>query len=64
MKLLGFPLDPLGFILFSTAKWAHHEDGCDREPEHEPREVGLTLLVSCLLAVNILLTDIFKRILL
>jgi hypothetical protein len=34
MKLLGFPLDPLGLFLFSPAKWAHHEDGCDRELAH------------------------------
>jgi hypothetical protein len=34
MKLLDFPLDLLGLFLFSTAKWAHHEDGCDRELAH------------------------------
>jgi len=26
MKLRDFPLDPLRLFLFSTAKWAHHEN--------------------------------------
>jgi hypothetical protein len=34
MELPGSPLGPLELFLFSTATWAAHEDGCDRELAH------------------------------